>query len=117
MSKKYPLLQFFHSPGKSLVFTRTCMYVLHMFKILLFSLLFVSNVASASCLTEAFERANLDQYSISYTPTSGFPNDLGEVEVNVEVRGSTYGGMVILCDMINDKFLKFVSEFREIGQN
>lgn len=94
------------------------MYLLHMLKILFLSALFLfSNVASAACVTDALKMAGLDPFAVSYTPTNGFPNDKGEVEVNVEVRGSTYGGMVILCDMHKDEFISFISEYKEIGQN
>ena len=126
MIKKLSNLQFFHCRSKILTPSRPFVYLLHMFKVLFFSLLIFSvNIASASCeldetlscVANAFKCSNLDPYSVSYTPTSGFPNENGEVQVNIEVRGSTYGGMVIMCNMKTDKFISFVSEYQEIGQN
>jgi hypothetical protein len=131
MSKNQSFLQNFHIPGKYLPFKAQFLYVLHMVRVLFFSLFLLSaNIVSAnetsstciadetlSCIDNAFKCSNLDKYSISYTPTSGFPNESGEVQVNIEVRGSTYGGMVILCNMKTDKFISFISEYSEIGQN
>ena len=131
MSKNLSVLQIFHILGKYLPFKAQFLYVLHMLKVLFFSLFLLSaNIVSANesstscvadetlnCVDNAFKCANLDKYSVSYTPTSGFPNESGEVQVNIEVRGSTYGGMVILCNMKTDKFISFISEYSEIGQN
>jgi hypothetical protein len=131
MIKSPTFLQSFHIPSKYLPFCAEFLYVLHMLRVFFFSLFILSvNIASAngtsssceldetlSCIANAFKCSNLDQYSVSYTPTSGFPNENGEVQVNIEVRGSTYGGMVIMCNMKTDKFISFVSEYQEIGQN
>ncbi len=133
MTKNLSFLQYFHITSKYLPFRALFLYVLHMLRVFFFSLFLLSaNIASAngtstppsceldetlSCIANAFKCSNLDQYSVSYTPTSGFPNENGEVEVNVEVRGSTYGGMVIKCNMKTDKFISFVSGYQEIGQN
>lgn len=131
MTKNLSLLQYFHILPKYLPFHARFLYLLHMVRLLFFSLfIFSANLALAngtsstceldetlSCVANAFKCSNLDQYSVSYTPTSGFPNENGEVQVNIEVRGSTYGGMVILCNMKTDKFISFISEYQEIGQN
>ena len=131
MTKNFSFLQYFHITSKYLPFRAQLLYLLHMLRVLFFSLFILSvNVASANetssscvldetlnCVDNAFKCSNLDKYSITYTPTSSVPNDIGEVQVNVEVRGSTYGGMVIMCNMKTDKFISFVSEYQEIGQN
>ncbi len=133
MTKNFSFLQYFHTLSKYLPFCAHCLYLLHMLRVLFFALFILSaNIASAngtstsssceldetlSCIANAFKCSNLDQYSVSYTPTSGFPNENGEVQVNIEIRGSTYGGMVIMCNMKTDKFISFVSEYQEIGQN
>ncbi len=137
MTKNLSFLQYFHTTSKCLPKCARFLYVLHMLRVFFFSLFLLcaniaANTASAngtstspsceldetlSCIANAFKCSNLDQYSVSYTPTSGFPNENGEVQVNIEVRGSTYGGMVIMCNMKTDKFISFVSEYQEIGQN
>jgi hypothetical protein len=132
MTKNNSILQYFHIQRKCLPLRALFLYLLHMLRVFFFSLFIISvNVASANgagsvscevdeslnCVSNALKCANLDPYSVSYTPTSGFPNENGEVQVNIEVRGSTYGGMVILCNMKTDKLISFISEYQEIGQN
>jgi hypothetical protein len=117
MTKLNTSLQSFHDIIKNLPFYTSILYCFPMFKGFLFSIfLIATNVASASCVIESLKLVGLDPYTVSYTPTSGFPNENGEVEVTVEVRGSTYGVLVILCYIKNDTFVRFVSDYKEIGQ-
>ncbi len=112
-------MQTFHSPQKKLShFSKIDYHSLMRISLVLFLTITFSNVfaKAAGCVDEALEKSNLNPLSVIVSSMPALPDENGNVKVNVEVRGSVYGGLVVLCD-INNEFVEIVTPYSEIGQN
>lgn len=108
-------MHFLHSDYKKLYSPNHFQYFHRMRLFIVLSMICCSFSVAASCENEALLEANIQPNSVSKTTTPGLPDENGNFEMVVEVRGEKYGSMVILCDT-NGNFIRFVNDYRELGQ-
>lgn len=81
---------------------------------LIVCILLESVFASAGCIEDALKESQIDPLT-SYNTTPGIPNENGEKEINIEIRGEVRGSLIVVCDSAGE-FIKISQPYSEEAQ-